>query len=210
LGPKTPYQAQAFPRRSPSPSLSKMDTSKSTTGQASQTSNNFFTTHFSKAFLDTYDNIPNYANAFLNTKKNMSNRNNNSTSQTNLASETPHRPEPPHIDIYFPSNTQTVDSQWSGTELAKKQAKQEQRVFAKRQCVRFGFCGDCSASSNDYGDDDYKDEGDEDKDGEQDIESRQPWQFSQLAKSFETKERKLFKAVAGRWLEEEEGEEEFL
>jgi hypothetical protein len=187
-----------------------MDTSKSTTGEASQVPSTFFTTRYSKAFLDTYDNIPNYANASLNTRKNMTSRSNNSTSQSHLASETPHRTEPPHIDIYVPSNTQPTCPQWSGAELAKKQAKQEQKVFAKRQCVRFGFCDDCSASSNDYGDDDYKDEGGEDKDGEEDSEAKQPWQFSQLAKSLETKERKLFKAVAGRWLGEEEGEEEIL
>lgn len=186
-----------------------MDTSKSTTGQASQVPNAFFTTHYSRAFLDTYDNIPNYTNAYLNTKKTVSNSKNNSTSQTHVTSDQIHRTEPPHLGIYFPSTTQPIHPRWSGAELAKKQAKQEQEVIAKRQCVRFGSCGDYSASSNDYGDED-EDEDDEDKDGEEDTESRQPWQFSQLAKSFETKERKLFKAVAGRWLEEEEGEEEFL
>jgi len=129
--------------------------------------------------------------------------------------------EPPHIDIYFPSlghKTQTP-SEWYGTKLAKQQAYQEQRVFAKRQRVRFGGCdGSSGTSSDDYGDDDDDDYDEDDNiddgEGEKDhaeADTKQAWQFSQLAKSFAAKEQKLFKTMAGRCkrIEEEVEEEEF-
>ena len=127
----------------------------------------------------------------------------------------------PHIDVYFPSLGQQnqTPSEWYGTKLARQQAYQEQRVFAKRQRVRFGGCGGCSgASSNDHGDYDYDDDEDEDDniddgEGEKDhgeADTKQAWQFSQVAKSFAAKEQKLFKTMAGRCkrIEEEVEEEE--
>jgi len=85
--------------------------------------------------------------------------------------------------------------------------------------VRFGGCGGCSGSSSDDNGDDDDEEDDEDDnigDGEgkrdhEEADTKQAWQFSQLAKSFAAKEQRLFKTMAGRCkrIDEEVEEEEF-
>lgn len=86
--------------------------------------------------------------------------------------------------------------------------------------MRFGSCGGCSGagSSNDYGDvdDEEDDEDDNIGDGEEkrdygEADTKQAWQFSQLAKSFAAKEQRLFRTMAGRCrkIDEEVEEEEF-
>lgn len=176
---------------------------------------NFFTTRPSKAFLETYGtNHRNFDQTFFD------NIRDNSTSQVYGAANNRTDPGPPHVDIYSPSPDQETQAppEWYGTRLAKLQAYQEQRVFAKRQRVRFGSSsGCCGASPDEYGHDDY-DEGDDDdesdgdgkKDGKQDAQSKQPWGFSQCAKNLAAKEQKLFKTMAKRCkrIEEEVEEEE--
>lgn len=193
-----------------------METSNSTTDEtSSRFLKDFFTTHRSKAFLETYGtNYRDFDKKFFKTA------NNKSRQAYEKAND---QIEPPHIDINFPSPNQKTQtpSEWYGTKLAKQQAYQERRVFANRQCVRFGGCGGCSgASSNNHGDDDQDDDKSEDedrdedreevedKDGERDAQSKQSWQFSQLAKNFSAKEQKLFKTMAGRSQSIEEEEEE--
>jgi hypothetical protein len=99
-----------------------------------------------------------------------------------------------HYHIY-PPTTQLPPPQWSGTALAKKQSFQEQKTFAKRQCVRFMVSGNegPTTSSNDYGDDDEDEE-----DGEKDTQAKQPWKFSKLAKIVEGWEKEAFKTGSTR------------
>jgi hypothetical protein len=104
------------------------------------------------------------------------------------------RDERTHYDIHSPTTTPETHPppQWSKSSLAKKKRYQEQRIFIKRQYVRFVVPGDedSSASSND---DDEEDEDEEDNDGEGNAEAKNPWKFSQLAKVFETYEHNSFK-----------------
>lgn len=181
-----------------------MDTSSSTTKETLQIPKDFFITDRSKAFLATHGT--NFKTFF-----------------TPFASQSHHKPEdsaekePPHIDIYFPTSDEKTQTspEWYGTRLAKQQAYQEQRVFAKKQCVRFGGCGDwAGATCYDYGDDDDDDGADDEKghgEHRNEDEDKQPWQSSQLAKTFAAKEQKLFKTMARRCkrIEEEVEEEEF-
>jgi hypothetical protein len=141
-----------------------------------------------KAFLLKYDihksNRPNTGILYSNPSLQFTSRNRQYVERT-------------HYHIY-PPTTQLPPSQWSGTALAKKQSFQEQKTFAKRQCVRFVVSGNegSSTSCNDYGDDDEDD--DEDKDGEKDTQAKQPWKFSKLAKIVEGWEREAFKTGSTR------------
>jgi hypothetical protein len=99
-----------------------------------------------------------------------------------------------HYDIHLSTTPEAPPPQWSRSSLTKKKRYQEQRIFVKRQCVRFVVPGDedSTASCNDYGDDDEeKDE--EDNDGDGNTEARKPWKYSQLAKMFEAYEHNSFK-----------------
>lgn len=77
--------------------------------------------------------------------------------------------------------------------MAKAQSYQEQKVFAKRQCVRFGLDGE---ECNEYGIEN-EDEEDEDADKEQgkkqDTEAKRD--FSRLAKRVSTMEQHTFVAM---------------
>jgi hypothetical protein len=120
-----------------------------------------------------------------------------------------------HYDIYPPTTTQPPQPpQWSKSSLAKKKRYQEQKTFAKCQCVRFVVPGDegSSASSNDddeedgdeedgdgeeddgeEDDDEDEEDDEEDNDGDENTEARKPWKYSQLAKMFEAYEHNSFK-----------------
>jgi hypothetical protein len=94
----------------------------------------------------------------------------------------------------FDSESWEEPPEWIGKAMAKAQSYQEQKVFAKRQCVRFGLDGE---ESNEYGivneDNEKDDEEDEDKDKDQDTEAKR--KFSRLAKMVSTMEQHTFVAM---------------
>lgn len=73
--------------------------------------------------------------------------------------------------------------------MAKAQSYQEQKVFAKRQCLRFGLDGE---GCNEYGIDDEEDD-EEDENAEQVTEAKQ--EFSRLAKMVSAMEQHTFVAM---------------
>jgi hypothetical protein len=94
----------------------------------------------------------------------------------------------------FDSESWEEPLEWIGTAMAKAQSYQEQKVFAKRQCVRFGLDGE---ECNEYGIEN-EDEEDEDADKEQDTEAKRD--FSRLAKMVSTMEQHTFVAMGKvRW-----------
>jgi hypothetical protein len=96
-------------------------------------------------------------------------------------------------DYAFDSESEEEPLEWIGKAMAKAQSYQEQKVFAKRQCVRFGLDGE---ESNEYGvedEDDEKDDEDEVEDAEQVTEAKR--EFSRLAKMVSAMEQHTFVAM---------------